>query len=279
MEIRRIVTVLDGSERDEPLLRQALAVAVRHGARLDGLFVRRNAASGGDFLGDAFSTYGMEAVLEALDDAAAEASLRAHQAFETVADDALPDNLGRLTEFVGLPHLAMAQEGRLSDLIVMSLPEGQGAGSQLNAIKTAACESGRPVLLLPAARPADAPFDKVTIAWDASLEASRAVAAALPLLARAQAVKAVHAGVHGEDAADLARLASYLDRHGVTAATETVERGDKSVARALIDAAAAGGVDVLVMGGFGAPGWQYMLGRDETTALLKDTQFAILMVH
>lgn len=279
MEIRRILTVLDGSEQDEPLLRQALAIAVRHGARLDGLFVRRNAASGGDFMGDAFSTYGMEAVLEALDDAAAEASKRAHEAFERVADDALPDNLGRLAEFVGLPHLALAEEGRLSDLIVMGLPGGQGANSQLNAIKTAACESGRPVLLLPAGRAADASLDKVMIAWDASLEASRAVSAALPVLARARSVKAVHAGVHEADAADLARLASYLDRHGVTASTETVNSSDRSVARALLDTAHDDGMDLLVMGGFGAPGWQFMLGRDDTTALLKDTEFAILMVH
>jgi nucleotide-binding universal stress UspA family protein len=279
MDFRRIVTVLNGSEQDEPLLRQALAVAVRHGARLDGLFVRRNAASGVDFMGDAFSTYGMEAVLEALDDAAAEASLRAHRAFESVADDASPDNLGRLTEFVGLPQRALAEEGRLSDLIVMALPDGKAANSQLSAIKTAACESGRPVLLLPVDRPPEAALDKTMIAWDASLEASRAVAAALPVLSRARSVKAVHAGLHEDDAADLARLANYLDRQGVTASTETVDRAGKSVARALIDAARDDGMDLLVMGGFGAPGWQYMLGRDETTALLKGTGFAILMVH
>lgn len=152
MEVRRILTVVDGSGQDEPLLRQALAVAARHEARLDALFVRRNAASGGDFLGDAFSTYGMESVLEALDDAAAEASVRAHQAFETVADDAPAALLGRFSEFVGLPEAALAQEGRLSDLIVMARPEGEGAHHQLNAIKIAACESGRPVLVLPVGR-------------------------------------------------------------------------------------------------------------------------------
>ena len=70
MDVRRILTVIDGSDQDEALLRQALAVAQSHDARLDALFVRRNAASGGDFFGDAFSTYGMETVLEALDDAA-----------------------------------------------------------------------------------------------------------------------------------------------------------------------------------------------------------------
>jgi len=279
MEIRRILTVLNGTDQDEPMLRQALALAARHEARLDGLFVRRNAASGGDFLGDAFSTYGMEAVLEALDDAAAEASVRAHQAFEKIADDADDAHLGRLIEKVGLPQLALAEEGRLSDLIVMALPRGAGAHNQFSAIRTAACESGRPVLLLPVDRGSDAALDHVLIAWDASLEASRAVAAALPVMARAGSVKAVHAGLHEDDAADIARLAHYLERHGITAATQTVERDGRGIARTLIETARDSGTDLLVMGGFGAPAWQYALGRDETTALLKDTDFAILMVH
>ncbi|MED5549664.1 MAG: universal stress protein [Pseudomonadota bacterium] len=279
MEIKRILTVIEGSEQDEPLLRQALALAIRHNARLDALFVRRNAASGGDFLGDTFSTYGMETVLEALDDAAAEASVRAHEAFERVADDAPANRLGRLAEFVGLPEAALAQEGRLSDLVVMALPDGDSARHQLSAIKIAACESGRPLLLLPAGRAPDAPLDKAMIAWDGSLEASRAVAGSLPLLEMASSVKAVHAGTDHEDAAQLSRLANYLDRHGVTASTETLALDHRSTARTLIEAAGAAKIDFLVMGGFGAPGWQYALGRDDTTALLKGTSFAILMVH
>lgn len=279
MDVRRILTVINGSDQDEALLRQALAVAQTHGARLDALFVRRNAASGGDFLGDAFSTYGMETVLEALDDAAAEASVRAHQAFERVADDATAERLGKFTEFVGLPEAALAQEGRLSDLIVMARPEGDSAHHQLSAVKIAACESGRPLLALPADRTPDAPLDKAMIAWDGSLEASRAVTGALPFLTRAKSVKAVHAGSDSEDSAQLSRLANYLERHGVSASTETLALDHRSTARTLVDAATEDGADLLVMGGFGAPGWLYALGRDDTTALLKGTGFAILMVH
>jgi nucleotide-binding universal stress UspA family protein len=279
MAFRRILTVINGSDDDEALLRQALAIAEAQAGRLDALFVRRNAASGGDFMGDAFSTYGMEAVLEALDDAASEASLRAHRAFERVGDDAPAEHFGRLSEYVGLPHQAMAAEGRLSDLVVMALPRGRSAPSQLSAIKTAACEAGRPVLLLPPDRAADAGFKRIMIAWDGSLEAARAVSGALPLLAAADSVKAVHAGLHDDDSARLGRLANYLDRHGVSAATETVDASGRSIARALVETARDDAADLVVMGGFGAPGWQYALGRDETTALLKDTGFAILMVH
>ena len=67
MKHRRVIAVLSGSEEDTPLLSRSYAICADYEARLDALFVRRNAASGGDFLGDAFSTYGMEAVLEALD--------------------------------------------------------------------------------------------------------------------------------------------------------------------------------------------------------------------
>lgn len=279
MQPRRILVVLNGSDSDPSLLNQTLAFCASHQASLDGLFVRRNAASGGDFLGDAFSTYGMEAVLEALDDAAAKASEEAHAAFNTAADDAPDNSIGRFIEYVGLPRLAMEQEGRLSDLIVMQKPEGATLSNQLNAIETAAFESGRPVLILPVERePAD-DFDNVVVAWDGSLEATRAVVGAMPFLQSAQSVKVLHAGADAEAAEQLADLSSYLALHNVKAATRTVPLEGRSAARALIETSQENGAELVVMGGFGAPGWQRSLGRDETTSLLKGMPFAILLAH
>jgi nucleotide-binding universal stress UspA family protein len=278
MKLRRIVIMLDGSEADAPLLRQGLGLCKAHAAHLDALFVRRNLASGGDFLGDSFSTYGMEAVLEALADAAAEASANAHAAFDAVADEATGSALGKFIEYVGLPDGALADEGRLCDLIVMAKPQGRTA-HQLQSISIAAAQSGRPVLLLPPQRDAAAPFERVAIAWDGSLEAMRAMVGALPMLQAAGSVSILHAGGDAGASDKLAAIARYLDLHGVAATTHSIDLEGRSAARTLIEAATAGQADLLVMGGFGAPLLLRAIGRDETSALIDGTDFALLLAH
>lgn len=279
MRLRRILIMLDGGECDDALLGQALGLCEAHEARLDALFVRRNAASGGDFLGDAFSTYGVEGVLEALDDAAALASERAHASFNTLADGASPDRIGRFIEFIGLPRAAMAIEGRISDLILVAKPDGAELQNKLNGIEAAACQSGRPILVLPESREAGSGFGRIVIAWDGSLEAARAVIGAMPILQAADAVLLLHAGIDDGSAEQLADMAQYLAVHRVRAETRSVSLDDRSPARALIETSTAEGADLLVMGAFGAPGWQRSIGRDDTTALLKGTPFAILLAH
>lgn len=279
MKLRRVISVLSGSEEDTPLLKKAYTLCANYGARLDSLFVRRNAASGGDFLGDAFSTYGMEAVLEALDDAAVLAARKARASYDALADDAERDRLGRFIEFIGLPRSAMSQEGRLCDLLIMPKPSRQDLRNKLNSIETAAFESGRPVLVLPADGECCQRFNDIVIAWDGSLEAMHAVVGAMPFLQNAEHVTITHAGTDNEAANQLADLSDYLELHDVKSATRTVELSERSIARALIESSSQNGADLLVMGGFGAPGWQRSLGRDETTCLIKDVPFAILLAH
>ena len=279
MKLRRVLAVLSGSEEDGFLLEQAHAICSDYKARLEALFVRRNAASGGDFLGDAFSTYGMEAVLEALDDAAATAAQKAKASYDALADTAERERVGRFIEFVGLPRTAISREGRLADLIVMPKPSEKDLRNKLNSIETAAFESGRPVLVLPMEDEQPAHFNQVVIAWDGSLEAMHAVVGAMPFLQAARSVTLTHAGTESDAADQLAELSAYLDLHKVRTETRSVDLAGRSVARALIETSAESQADLLVMGGFGAPGWQRSLGRDETTNLIKDVPFAILLAH
>lgn len=279
MKLRRVISVLSGSEEDTPLLNSSYSLCADYGARLDSLFVRRNAASGGDLLGDAFSTYGMEAVLEALDDAAVLAARKARTSYEALADDAERDHLGRFIEFIGLPRSAMSQEGRLCDLLIMPKPSRQDLRNKLNSIETAAFESGRPVLVLPLDGQASERFNDIVIAWDGSLEAMHAAVGSMPFLQDAEHVTITHAGTDSEAANQLADLSDYLELHGIKSATRSVELSGRSIARALIESSDQNGADLLVMGGFGASGWQRSLGRDETTCLIKDLPFAILLAH
>lgn len=279
MAIRRMIALLSGGETDAPLLGAAFDLARIHQSRMDGLFIRRSVSTGGDFLGDAFSTYGMEYVLEALEDAAASACLKARSAYETACDHADGNTVGRFVEFVGLPREAMAEEGRVADLVVAPKPAPAGDRSALDAIECAALYSAAPVLALPAGTSLKTPFESAVIGWDGSLEAAHAVDGAMPLLKKAKKVTLVHAGGHASAARRLASLADYLSLHGISAGASAASVEGRTESEALLAEAREEAADLLVMGGFGAPAWKRGLGGGDTNALLSEADFAILLAH
>ena len=97
--------------------------------------------------------------------------------------------------------------------------------------------------------------NRVLVAWDASREAARAVADALPLLKDAGHVVALSAnpdpgaGKHGElPGADIAR---HLARHGVRVDAERASSRDVSTADLVLNRIADEDIDLLVMGAYG----------------------------
>ncbi|MFS2316629.1 hypothetical protein RMQ97_01710 [Maricaulis sp. D1M11] len=276
--MKRARLVLTGHDRDESLLDQGFALASRWDFCLDALFVRPTAEAAGAYWGDGFSVYALDSMMASVDRTGAELALKARDRFEDARTHVSADHAGSFVEFSGLPREAMAVEGRLSDLLIMAGPGTRDAAAQLNAIETAAMVSGRPVLVLPEAGESDRAGRHAGIAWDGSLEVSRAVQGGLGLLKRAERVSLLHAGPEAMDLPTTDALARYLGAHGLM--TEQAEMPPSGVPGQLIpEMARALDVDLLVMGGFGAPGWQRSLGRDETTQLLRDAPYAILLAH
>jgi len=279
MALRRLIALMTGLPDDDAgLLGQGFALARGQGGRLDGLFVRRNASTGDDFLGDAFSTYGMEAVLEVLDDAAAQAGHRAREAYEAASDAAEGETVGRFIEYIGLPREALADEGRVCDLLLATKPEAEDARRRIDRIEISARHAGRPVLALPADCEPAGCFQRIAIAWDGSLQAARAVESALPLMHDADAVTLVHAGADARGAARLAAVSAYLEAHKVTAASTAIALDGRSEAEAIAAQTLALEADLLVMGGFGATGWR-ALGGGDTPAVLRAVNCAVLLAN
>ncbi len=108
---------------------------------------------------------------------------------------------------------------------------------------------GHPVLVVPETPPADL-TDHIMIAWNGSLEASRAVMGTMPLLHRAGRVSIFSAPEPDGDTLAPADLAEFLASHGID--SETVERPrDKlRIGAALVDAAVRRKATLIVMGGY-----------------------------
>lgn len=111
-------------------------------------------------------------------------------------------------------------------------------------------ETGRPVLLSPA-RPEPDPSRSAMIAWSPSLQAWRAVTAAVPLMATASRVEIVSVGEDeaavAESRADVIR---YLGWHGITATARQVKPLSRSVGDTLLHEASEAGIGMLVMGAY-----------------------------
>ena len=82
---------------------------------------------------------------------------------------------------------AFADHLRVSDLAVLTLHGAPGIGAQI-LIHAAVFDSGRPVLLAPAAQPLTGLPQRILVAWDASPASVRAIHGALPLIRSAAEV-------------------------------------------------------------------------------------------
>jgi nucleotide-binding universal stress UspA family protein len=142
-------------------------------------------------------------------------------------------------------------------------------------------ESGRPLIVVPYIHKAGLKLDRVMACWDGSRPAARAVADAMPLLARATSVDLV---IVEEDRAKSdempgADMAEHLARHGLKVAIERITRGNIAVKDALLNFAADSGADLIVMGGYGH--WrmrEFILGG-VTRGMLESMTVPTLMSH
>ena len=149
---------------------------------------------------------------------------------------------------------------------------------QLSAsLGSALFDTGRPVLVVPP-NPLPTVGRRIAIAWNGSPKASRAVAAALPFLEKAETITILTVPV-GKRGSSGEALASYLGLHGLKATVESVDPQGKSAGRALLEHAQGRGVDLLVMGAWGHSRIREMILGGATREVLAQTTLPVLMAH
>lgn len=178
---------------------------------------------------------------------------------------------------------AFVQQALFADLLVLGQPDpSRGATSYVpgDFVESIVVESGKPALVMPYVGAPATLGRTVVIAWKPTREAARAVAAAMPLLQRAEAVHVV-SWEAGEEAVggDRLDLAGHLKLHGIEASfhrqgVETNDLGELLLSRAF-DLQA----DLLVMGCYGhSRAREWVLGGVSRT-ILKSMTLPVLMAH
>lgn len=207
-------------------------------------------------------------------------------AFEQqMAQPGMPAHDARLLDDEAASGLSL--EARVADLLVLSHPE-----TVSEMIAQVLPQAGRPVLLLPAlaAMAAMAPIGKrVLVAWDASREAGRALAGALPILRQAEAVELVVCEAESEEGVTrdvrMADPLPWLAHHGVQATlrVHAVAGGGRFhrdvIGEALLSVAAAGKFDLLVMGAYAHSRLRETFLGGVTRTVLARMNLPVLLEH
>jgi nucleotide-binding universal stress UspA family protein len=185
----------------------------------------------------------------------------------------------------GLTRLA-----RTADLVVFGQPDPalSYAVQARKMPEDVLLDGGRPVLFVPYAGPAEAPFRRVLVAWDGSRAASRALHDALPLLPRAGSGAQVLVlsvdpdpaeAEFGHSATGAAAVAAHLGRHGIAADVRNSISAGLPIADAILNHAADMMADLLVMGGYGHARLREHLIGGVTLDVLRTMTLPVLMSH
>ena len=272
--MKSILALATGGPRLEATLATAALAARRLEARLTGLHVRADAELLAFYTGESPLPGASAKRSTAL---VADREARARAVFDK-AVAGLPPPASSWRGEDGREAEVLAGFGRATDLVVI------GRGGDDTSPETVSCalfETGRPVLVAPPAAPT-AIGAAVAIAWNDSVQAARAVGAAVRLIAPGATVRVLVA-VRGGEQAPTAALLDYLSCWGIAPAVEAFDPGSSSArarGRGLLRHAQESKADLLVMGAYGQGRMMQLLGLGGATAkVITANTMPLLLAH
>ena len=196
-----------------------------------------------------------------------------------ITEKASPGDAGSaaLVRRVGREDELTAAKGRLADLIVASRPTEESGATLTMTINAALFETGRPVLIAPP-KTLQTIGKKIAILWNGSAEASRAVAAAMPLITRCDRVIVMTLENDKTSSEVAPELATYFAWHGVSAETRTLP-SRLQVGEVLLEDCTVVGADMLVMGAYTHSRMRQLILGGVTKHVLANAQLPVLMAH
>jgi len=294
MSIRTIIYAASGGSAGEGAAELACRLARLFEAHVEGFHVRADPRQAALAFGDGFGTPVVGDLIERTAQEVAEAAARAKKQFDRAVaahnlplraappipkagEPVAPEASAAWVEDTGFAGDLVPRRARLFDLVVLGRSERVVDQPHTDVLEDTLMHCGRPVVLAPAQAPQELGVT-VAIAWNASAEAARAMAGALPFLRRAKAVRVLTAG--DMDASEGSALVQSLGWRGIAAtAHHQTPLPGVAVGQQLLAAAREENADLLVMGGYGKAPWREMLLGGATRQVLGSSLLPILIAH
>jgi len=284
MTLRKIVIPIRGDGKGENVLAHAAAVARKHNAHVEALHCRPRPEDMLPF-GIPVPSFMKKQITEAAAGLADEEEKTLRDEFGallaplglTLADGGQATASWR--EVPGKQIDVIKAHGRLADLVVVAKPD-RDRNLGANTLRAALFNTGRPVMMVPP-REEHHPqtlCDKITVAWNGSIEATRAIAMTLDILEASGSVTVLTVGeeeVHGATSED---LIAYLSVRGIDAALERVTP-EGGIGESLLRRSRELGADTLVMGAYGDSHERETVFGGNTQTVVDTAEMPIIFVH
>lgn len=272
MGFEDILVHLDSASRSEVRLDVAAGLAQRFAARLTGLF--------GESAAHALSIATRDPERE-LAEAIADAEALFRRRTQASAFQSDWHALATVNDTELLKQTVFA--ARHADLTVLGQhdPELKSIGVPADFAEQIVLHSGRPVLVVPFTGDFEAIGKRIVVAWNASREAARALADAMPLLAKAERITLIAINPakielpYGHE--HFTALIAHLAVHGIDARTERLAAGDVGAMDLLLSRLTDEAADLLVLGAHGQYGFPYLHRGGATRHILRHMTVPVLM--
>jgi nucleotide-binding universal stress UspA family protein len=282
--IRTILVPLNAEMPGEALLDVTLVLARRVNGHIRALFMLPNPDAALAYIPDVILAAGV--TREVIERETREAAAQGEQHFVAwrSRNNVPEESGGRLdtcfatwVKQIGEIETLVTRYGRLSDLIVVPRPAPEAYQAQ-RCFDSAVFGTGRPTLVVGEKQPFDM-TNHVMIAWNGSLEASRAVLGAMPLLHLASRVSIFAAPQYDIDGVDPADLADSLSWHGIRAHLVVGPKDEHATGAALVSAAVEQQATLIVMGAYTHSRLRQSFLGGVTRHLLGHAPVPLLMSH
>ncbi|MES0884020.1 universal stress protein [Roseibium sp. SCP14] len=280
MTLKNIAIGYRGSENTDTALHLAITLSKKYGAALSGLCINAPIAEEPQF-----RTWMPETLVRSLQKASDESVQNAEMKFrETAAAHQFAGPLDWVVEQGDVDEV-LSRAARYHDLLVIGQYTSSDEVSRYRVQpENVVIRAGRPLLIVPADVTVQR-FERphVTVAWDGSRSAARALSDAL-LLFGSECVFEVTRVVGKERASEISAepgrdIIKYLTRHGVEAREKLLIAGKHQVAQTLVEHCSKSGSDFLVMGAYGHSRLREDLFGSVSRTVIEATKTPVLMAH
>jgi len=174
-----------------------------------------------------------------------------------------------------------ASIARRFDMSIVGQAEPHKGGATSLIIEAALFISGRPVVVVPSSYNLHFKLHRITVCWDGSRYAVRAIIGAMPLLHRAREIDLLT--VTGElpksKESPYGDIGQYFARHALPVSVTQIEKGEIGVSNTILNFVAARSTDLLVMGSYGHPRLREIILGGVTRDMLQAMKIPVLMSH
>lgn len=293
MSYKVVLAVVNGYAGDTAVLESARTLATRFGAHVDVLHVRADpyalpyldAGVAPSVTASLLAT--IDGQIQARRDTAWLSFCRWRDAAKLLeAEPPSPDPMRPTPRWIERKgnEGEIAAQGRFADLIVVGQPsreqENVTTAFLEGAFESALFGTPRPVLVVPAVYDGRSLLTGPTaIAWNGSLEADRALGAALPFITQTGSAVVFIGEEPGRRVPDITGLKTYLSRHGINARFVEARVKGSEVGSYILNGVRDCGAGALVMGAYTHSRLREFVLGGATNHVSAHASIPVLMAH